>query len=88
MHDLHNSIIRNSRNSNSSFNFGSAIRITSEKAKNKTKDNKGSSYLQDLFWETTDGEIFVNEATCPVHKVEIGKSVPVFTHRFIRTYRN
>ena len=81
-------MIRNSYNSNSSFDFGTWIRIASEKAKNKTKDNKGSSYLQDLFWETTDGEIFVNEATCPVHKVEIGKSAPVFTKHFIRSYRN
>ena len=50
-----------------------------------TSTRETSSYARKTkFFESTQGEVYINEAVCPVYKVDIDSTKPTFTGGFIK----
>ena len=54
------------------------------KSAETTSSKQTSSFdKRNKFFQSTQGEVYFNEATCPVFKVDINNAIPTFTFGFI-----
>ena len=68
--------------------FSLFLNYERQSSTNKETGRTSDYEKQTKFFEETKGEVFISERTCPVYKIDLDRSRPVFTRGFVTGMRD